>query len=177
MKIAERHNEYRRTMKETIQANIGSVAFTLDRDAYDTLKAYLDDLRRRLPDTETLNDIERHFAEIFRERVVSPMQVVSLEMVREAVGRMGSPADFGEQRERAAESPAPRQLRRSVADRSLAGVCGGLAEFFGVDSLLVRIVTLLLILFGGLSVWVYIVLWIIVPEAPRRRFTITDNNR
>lgn len=164
-------------MKETIQANIGSVAFTLDRDAYDTLKTYLDELRRRLPDTETLDDIERHFAEIFRERIASPMQVVTLGMVREAIGRMGSPADFGEQRERAAESPAPRQLRRSVADRSLAGVCGGLAEFFGVDSLLVRIVTLLLILFGGLSVWVYIVLWIIVPEAPHRRFTITDNNR
>lgn len=167
-------------MKETIQANIGTVAFTLDRDAFDMLKNYLDDLRRRLPagDTETLDDIERHFAEIFRERIAAPMQVVTLELVREAVGRMGSPADFGEQRETsAADSPAPRQLRRSVADRSLAGVCGGLAEFFGVDSLLVRIVTLLLIVCGGLSIWVYVILWIIVPEAPRRTFTITDNNR
>lgn len=59
-------------MKETIQANIGSVAFTLDRDAYDTLKEYLDAVRDRLPehDTETLDDIERHFAEIDRKSVV-----------------------------------------------------------------------------------------------------------
>ncbi len=78
-------------MKETIQANIGSVAFTLDRDAYDTLKEYLDAVRDRLPehDTETLDDIERHFAEIFGERIASPMQVISLETVNEAIKRMG----------------------------------------------------------------------------------------
>ena len=162
-------------MKETIQANVGSVAFILDRDAYDTLKDYLDDLRSRLPqhDTETLDDIERHFAEIFRERVASPMQVVTLEMVRAAIARMGSPADFGEQREAAASEPgagASKQLRRSRTDRSIAGICGGLADFFGVDPTLVRLVTLLLILFGGLSLWVYVILWIIIPEAPASPF-------
>lgn len=167
-------------MKETIQANIGSVAFTLDRDAYDALKTYLDDLRKRLPcdDTETLDDIERHFAEIFHERITSSMQVITLEMVRSAIGRMGSPADFGERCDDSDSRPqAPKQLRRSVADRSLAGVCGGLAEFFGIDSLLVRIVTLLLIICGGLSVWIYIILWIIVPEAPRQPFRPTDKKR
>lgn len=50
----------------------------------------------------------------------------------------------------------------------LAGVCGGLAEFFGLDVSMVRIATLILILFGGLSMWVYIILWLIVPKAPRR---------
>lgn len=158
-------------MKETIQANIGSVAFVLDRDAYETLKNYLDDLRDRLPehDTETLDDIERHFAEIFGERIASPMQVVTLEMVREAVDRMGPPSDFGEQRtDPAGETPQTsgnlRPLRRSTTDRSIAGICGGLAEFFGTDPTLIRIVTLLLFLFGGLSLWVYIILWIVIPE-------------
>ncbi len=170
-------------MKETIQANVGSVAFNLDRDAYDTLKDYLDDLRRRLPqnDTETLDDIERHFAEIFRERVASPMQVVTLETVRSAIARMGSPADFGEQRENAdlksAASGTPKLLRRSRTDRSIAGVCSGLADFFGVDPTLVRLVTLLLILFGGLSLWVYILLWIIIPEAPATPFTLNRKKR
>ncbi len=65
-------------------------------------------------------------------------------------------------------------LRRSRRDRSIAGICGGLAEFFGTDPTLVRIVTLLLILFGGLSLWVYIILWIIIPEAPAPKFTTTD---
>ncbi|MFQ7387749.1 MAG: PspC domain-containing protein [Alistipes sp.] len=48
-------------------------------------------------------------------------------------------------------------------DGIIAGVCGGLAEFFGLTSL-IRIATLILILFGG-SIWVYIILWLIVPKA------------
>lgn len=53
-------------------------------------------------------------------------------------------------------------------DGMIAGVCGGLAEFFGLDVSLVRIATLILILFGGLSLWAYIILWLIIPKAPRR---------
>ena len=53
-------------------------------------------------------------------------------------------------------------------DGIIAGVCGGLAEFFGLDVSLIRIATLILILFGGLSIWVYIILWLIVPKAPKR---------
>ena len=53
-------------------------------------------------------------------------------------------------------------------DGIIAGVCGGLSEFFGLDVSLIRIATLILILFGGLSIWVYIILWLIVPKAPKR---------
>ena len=53
-------------------------------------------------------------------------------------------------------------------DNISAGVCAGVAEYFGLDVSLVRIATLLLILFGGLSLWVYIILWLIVPKAPKR---------
>ena len=60
-----------------------------------------------------------------------------------------------------------RRLFRSQ-DSNIAGVCAGLAEFFGLDVSLVRIATLILILFGGLSLWVYIILWLIVPKAPKR---------
>ncbi len=49
----------------------------------------------------------------------------------------------------------------------LAGVCGGIAEFFGLNTSTIRWVTLLLILFGGLSIWVYILLWLIVPKKPK----------
>ena len=60
-----------------------------------------------------------------------------------------------------------RRLFRSQ-DSIIAGVCAGVAEYFGLDVSLVRIATLLLILFGGLSLWVYIILWLIVPKAPKR---------
>ena len=43
----------------------------------------------------------------------------------------------------------------------IAGVCGGIAEYFGLDTSLVRIATLILILAGGLSLWVYIILWLL----------------
>ncbi len=52
-------------------------------------------------------------------------------------------------------------------DAVVAGVCGGLAEYFGLDTSLLRIATAILILFGGLSLWVYIILWILVPRAPK----------
>ena len=58
-------------MKETINANIGGVVFTLDRDAYDRLTIYLNDLRRRISsDTEeVMSDIETRLAEILREEL------------------------------------------------------------------------------------------------------------
>ena len=61
-----------------------------------------------------------------------------------------------------------KTLTRSTTDKFLGGVCGGLADFFGLDPSLIRIATLILILFGGLSLWVYIILWLIVPKAPKR---------
>lgn len=166
-------------MKETINANIGSVAFTVDRDAYLLLQKYLDDVRSRLSANvaETMDDIERRFAEIFNERIASPMQVVTIAMVRTAIERMGEPADFGEQLRPSSDQSPHRMLRRSRTDRSIAGICAGLAEFFGADVTLIRIVTLLLILFGGLSIWVYILLWIIIPEAPAPDTTATDKKR
>ncbi len=57
-----------------------------------------------------------------------------------------------------------KTLYRPTDDRVLAGVCGGLARYFGLSSSLLRVITLLLFLFGGLSLWVYIILWIITPE-------------
>lgn len=64
------------------------------------------------------------------------------------------------------KTPNNRLFR--VRNGLIAGVCGGLAEYFGLDPAMVRIGTLLLILFGGLSLWVYIILWLVVPKAPNQ---------
>lgn len=172
-------------MKETVTANIGSQAFTIDTDAYGTLQSYLDDIRSRLPeyDTETISDIEGRIAEIFREKVGSSMRVVTIEIVRSAMMQMGAPGDFGERRNQnsSAKEPvqedAPRKLYRSRTNRSIAGICGGLGEFFNADPTLLRLVTLLLLIFGGLSIWVYIILWIVIPEAPARQFNIHNKKQ
>ena len=50
----------------------------------------------------------------------------------------------------------------------LAGVCGGLADYFGLDRGLLRLAALVLFLFGGLSLWAYIILWFLVPLEPQQ---------
>lgn len=54
-------------------------------------------------------------------------------------------------------------LHRSSTDRVFAGVCGGIAETFNIDSSTVRLITVLLILFGGMSLWIYIVAALLLP--------------
>ena len=53
-------------------------------------------------------------------------------------------------------------------DVVIAGVCAGVADYLGLPSGKVRLATLLLVLVGGLSIWVYILLWIVVPKGPKR---------
>ncbi|WP_276906403.1 PspC domain-containing protein [Peptoniphilus duerdenii] len=54
-------------------------------------------------------------------------------------------------------------LHRSSTDRVFAGVCGGIAETFNIDSSTVRLITVLLILFGGMSLWIYIIAALLLP--------------
>ena len=54
-------------------------------------------------------------------------------------------------------------LHRSSTDRVFAGVCGGIAETFNLDSSTVRLITVLLTLFGGMSLWIYIVAALLLP--------------
>jgi phage shock protein C len=57
-----------------------------------------------------------------------------------------------------------KKLYRSRTDRMIAGVCGGVAKYFAVDPTLVRILFALSVLIGSLGFWVYVVLWLVVPE-------------
>lgn len=61
----------------------------------------------------------------------------------------------------------PRRLYRSETDRMLAGVCGGLGEFFGVDPTLIRIGFIVLALAGGAGLPIYLAMWVVVPRASR----------
>lgn len=59
-----------------------------------------------------------------------------------------------------------KTLYRSCTDRILAGVCGGLAEYFGTRSILVRILWVVAVLFAGVGIIAYILLWLLTPEEP-----------
>ena len=58
-----------------------------------------------------------------------------------------------------------KRLVRSSMDKKLAGVCGGLARYFDIDATLVRVVFVLLALFSGGGVLLYIILWLVMPES------------
>ena len=60
----------------------------------------------------------------------------------------------------------PKKLYRSRADRKLAGVCGGIGEYFGVDPVLIRLLWIFFTLAGGGGLLAYIIAWLVVPEAP-----------
>jgi phage shock protein PspC (stress-responsive transcriptional regulator) len=60
-----------------------------------------------------------------------------------------------------------RRLLRSTTDRKVAGVCGGLAEYFNVDTTVIRVLFLVITLFGGAGLVVYVVMWILVPDASK----------
>lgn len=57
-----------------------------------------------------------------------------------------------------------KQLRRSRKNRIIAGVCGGFAEYFGVDPTLVRLIWVLITLAWGAGLLLYIIAWLIMPE-------------
>jgi phage shock protein C len=57
-----------------------------------------------------------------------------------------------------------KRLYRSTRDRRIAGVAGGIAEYFAVDVTLIRLIWVLAVLFGGTGVLAYIIAWIVIPE-------------
>jgi phage shock protein PspC (stress-responsive transcriptional regulator) len=65
-----------------------------------------------------------------------------------------------------------KRLYRSTTDRMVAGVCGGIAEYFNIDSVIVRIIAVILLLPGGLpGLLPYVILWVVVPEDTARSKT------
>ena len=66
-------------------------------------------------------------------------------------------------------SDTVHQLRRSRNNRIIAGVCGGLGEFFGISAFWFRLAFFILLIPGGLPGFLpYLIFWIIVPKAPKR---------
>lgn len=57
-----------------------------------------------------------------------------------------------------------KKFALSSTDKKIAGVCGGLAEYFNIDSLIVRIIFVVLLIGGSLGFWVYLLLWILGPK-------------
>ena len=154
-------------MKKTISINLGSIAFTIDNDAYIALENYLEDIKSRLSpyeNGEIIEDVESRIAEIFHKTLFNDMQVVTLEMVLRTIAIIGPASSFGGKQ---TTYNYKGQLSRSSTNSVIGGVCAGIGEFFGIDPMVIRLITLLLTILGGLSIWVYIILWVVLPKSNR----------
>ena len=156
--------------------------FHIDEDAYNTLQRYLNAIKRSFTDSqgrdEILADIEARVAELFAERMKSDRQVVGMKEVQEVIEIMGQPEDYlvddeifeDEPRTGTSESrgtfDANRKLYRDYDNKVIAGVCAGLAQYFGIDSLWIRLLAIIIVFAGvGSPILVYIILWFIIPKA------------
>ena len=159
-------------MKKVITVNIGGFCFVVEEDAYTRLDHYLKSFRATISNkqdtAEIMEDIEARIAEIFHETLKSSQQVVDMRLVNKVISQLGYPEGaLHSEEQRAAESSskASKRLFRDPDNTMLGGVCGGLGAYFDVDLVLVRVIFLISLFFGGLSFWVYIVMWIVVPKA------------
>lgn len=169
-------------MNKTVTINISGIIFHIDEDAYDKLSKYLSTIKGYFTSNESgseiIADIEARIAELLQAKVNQFKQVVLMADVDEVINALGKPEEFvdGEtmnnssststhSESTASAGPIKKRLFRDPDDKAVGGVCSGVALYFDVDVVWIRLATFLLIFFGGLSLWVYIVLWIIIPEA------------
>ncbi|HBD27480.1 PspC domain-containing protein [Flavobacterium sp.] len=165
-------------MNKTISINLGGFFFHIDEDAYQKLSRYFDAVKRSLsPDgrDEIMKDIESRIAELFQERLKNDKQVVSLSEIEEVISIMGQPEDYKIDDEKSTYQSSSssstnfyypsKRLYRDKENGMIGGVMAGLGHYLGIDSLWLRILMVILFFGFGTGLFVYIVLWILVPEA------------
>ena len=157
-------------MKKTLNVRIGNVAFTIDEDAYTMLNTYLEEIRNCCEESveaETVVDVESRIGDLLAERVCEN-EVVTLSMIYDIKAIIGPAESFGDRRR--TETPKTDDKRRLYRsrDKAIGGVCAGLAEYFGVNLTALRLIVFFCTFFGGLSLWVYIILWALIPLNPNK---------
>ncbi len=160
-------------MKKTISITLNGLVFNIEEDAYDRLKNYLDGLKRHFDTVEyggeVISDIESRIAEQFSGKVTDrKKESVNLSEVEEVIKTMGSVEDLTGDKGATQKTESPgssRRLYRNPDDLIIAGVAGGIASYFHIDPILPRLFFVAITLAGGSGILLYIILWIIVPEA------------
>lgn len=159
-------------MNKTISVNIGGSVFNIEEDAYLRLKDYLDAIAAHFSQSEgrdeILADIEARMAELFTELLGDDRQVILIADVEHIIATMGQPEDYGDAEDEKDRSESGRDSRRLFRDPDNAlvgGVASGLSHYFGWDPIGLRIVFILLTFFGFSGVPIYIILWLVMPEA------------
>ncbi len=163
-------------MKKTLTINISGIIFHIDEDAFNKLNRYLDTIKSHFRSfegkDEVIADIENRIAEILQQKVSDSKQVITIEDIEEVISIMGQPSDFDvDEEETSGASSQPhytgriKRLYRDPENKMVAGVCSGLGAYFNIDSVWVRLIFILMTVSGGFGGLLYVILWVVVPEA------------
>ncbi len=163
-------------MKKVVNAGIGGRSFAMDEDAYSKLKKYLNAFRTKskmgIQSKEVMDDLEERIAELFSENITQYRNVVDIVAVERVIAQLGMPD--GEPYSEAGEDPISeifsgnkptRKFYRNPDNKSIAGVCSGIALYLNIDPLLMRIVFVIALFMGSAGFWIYVILWIAAPLA------------
>ncbi len=165
-------------MNKTIIINISGVIFHIEEDAYEMLKAYMNEVKQHFTsykdNFEIVTDIENRIAEMFSDLLAKEnKQVIVVLDVNLIIARMGNPSDFEQEEETEQYQPdfektTERKFFRDMEDRVIGGVCAGIGHYFNVEARWVRIVFFILFIFYGFGLIPYILLWVVIPKANSR---------
>lgn len=166
-------------MNKTVNINLANTFFHIDEEAYAKLRRYLESIKKSFSGTpgsdEIIADIETRIAELFSEKLEHDRQVITMKEVDEMISVMGQPEDYHVDEDlfedpvdgrESSETKRSKKLFRDWDNKYIGGVCAGLEHYLGLDALWIRIIFLVLAIFGsGFGLILYFVLWILVPEA------------
>jgi len=167
-------------MNKTIIININGIVFHIEEDAYEVLKNYMTDVKRHFMNSddslEITTDIENRIAEMFNEKLANESKQVIVEQdVRAVIEQMGTVEDFehAEEDTKASFSSTyynteARRLFRDPDDHLVGGVCAGIANYFDINAVWIRLAFAFSFFFAGTGLILYIILWIVIPKAVSR---------
>jgi len=163
-------------MKKTLTVNLNNIVFHIDDDAYEMLQTYLHEIADHFQSEdekkEIMNDIEARIAELFNEKLQKNKNVVNLIDVQEVIEIMGKPNQYTDEEEDQdtlksdKKSQRTRRFYRDPENAILGGIASGLAAYFNIDVTWIRIILVALVFVGvGIIVPIYIVVWLVAPQA------------
>ncbi|MBS1774507.1 MAG: PspC domain-containing protein [Bacteroidetes bacterium] len=175
-------------MQRIIQINIVGRVIPIEEDAYQVLKKYIDSLERQFAgeqgNDEILQGIENRIAELFTARLNGGAPAIDKADVQKVMDTLGAASDLHEAKEnntsntnfshsRQSSYVPPvmpneantRRLYRNTNDKMIGGVCSGIAMYFDIDPVIVRLTFAVLFLTAGIGLLAYILAWIIIPAA------------
>ena len=166
-------------MNKTININLGGFFFHIDEIAYQKLRRYLESISKSLSEdsqgkNEIIADIEARISELLSEKITDTRQVVSESDIEDIIVIMGQPEDYTDAEESYSDAnysysrnkETGKKLFRDGDDKFLGGVASGIAHYFNIDTIWIRLLFLIITVAGiGAGILVYIALWILLPEA------------